>query len=135
MDIRDYQEWVRQFDQARGWDLCPGTDTLAHVLEELGELSRCVLALEGYRTVSPGERERIRENLGEELADVVTFLVKLAYTYNLDLAQYLAANQAKCRQRFGEGSGSYSCEEYLRYKKESADALLAQYQQRFGKKE
>ncbi len=135
MDIRDYQEWVHQFDRSRGWDLCPGTDTLAHLVEELGELSRCVLALEGYKTVSPSERERIRDNLGEELADAVTFLVKLAYTYNLDLADYLAANQAKCQMRFGEGTGSYSCQEYLRQKKNSAEIMLSEYHQRFGKKE
>lgn len=135
MDIRAYQRWVQEYDQARGWDLCPGTDTLAHLVEELGEVTRCVLGLHGYRNIPPQDMEAVKEDLGEELADLVTFAVKLAYTYDLDLAKYLVQNQAKCAARFGEGTGSYETEAYLEGLARAGTNLLAQYRQRFREKE
>ncbi|MBO8125765.1 MAG: hypothetical protein H0Z38_00845 [Firmicutes bacterium] len=135
MDIRAYQQWVKEFDQERGWDLCPGTDTMVHVLEELGEVARCLLALHGYRSTDSAHREEFKKELGEELADAVTFLVKLAYTYDIDLASYLEANQAKCEARFGAGTGSYQTERYLKGLAESSQAMLSEYHARFGKKE
>ena len=49
MQIREYQEWLAAWDQARGWDRVSLSHTLIHTLEELGEVARLVLQWEGYK--------------------------------------------------------------------------------------
>ena len=136
MDLRAYQQWVEEFDRARGWDLCPATDSLAHLVEELGEVTRCILVLHGYRPSTPAEREDWRNQLGEELADLVTFAVKLAYTYQLDLAGFLQENRIKCETRYGGlEQNSSQTQEYLQKLAKNSAEMLIEYRKRFGEKE
>lgn len=55
--------------------------TALHLIEELGEVMREALHLEGYKSPDPAARER----LGGELADVTLLLFKLASQYGVDL--------------------------------------------------
>jgi len=49
MHIREYQQWLEQWDKERGWDRALLSHTLLHAVEEMGEVSRHIQAFEGYR--------------------------------------------------------------------------------------
>lgn len=98
MRIREYQEWVKAWDKARGWDRVLPSHTLVHALEEMGEVARLVLAWEGYKEAE--DRERIRQALAEELSDLFVFLFKLAYQVGIDLEDALKQGQEKANARF-----------------------------------
>lgn len=57
----------------------PGHITL-HMIEELGEVSREVLRLEGYK-----KEGFVKERLGQELSDLIYLSLKLANTLGVDL--------------------------------------------------
>ncbi|MDI6871768.1 MAG: MazG-like family protein [Bacillota bacterium] len=132
MDIGTYQKWVRDFDRERGWDLCLPAEVFVHFLEEAGEIARLVLALEGYREVTPAEAEELRPRLAEEIADAITFLIKLAYLYEVDVAGGLARNMAKCGGRYPSAEAPGAVLTYLRRHREELEQFLRQYRERFG---
>lgn len=134
MDIEAYQRWVRDFDRERGWDLCLPAEVFVHFSEEAGEIARLVLALEGYREVSDAaEAARLRDRLEEEIADAITFLVKLAYQYEVDVARGLARNVDKCEGRFPSGETAGPVATYLERHREEVETFLRRYRERFGR--
>jgi NTP pyrophosphatase (non-canonical NTP hydrolase) len=110
MHVHEYQQWVEEYDRARGWDQIQPSQTLVHVMEELGEVAREVLTIEGYK---PGEVEAARAHLSEELGDCLTLLLKLAYQYGIDAEAALAHNQAKCEGRYSVKEGKQDMARYL----------------------
>jgi NTP pyrophosphatase (non-canonical NTP hydrolase) len=132
MDIATYQNWVRDFDRKRGWDLCLPAEVFVHFSEEAGEIARLVLALEGYREVSPEEAELLRPQLGEEIADAITFLIKLAYLYDVDVAEGLDRNVAKCDSRYPPREAPEAVLAYLERHREELGRFLQSYRERFG---
>ncbi|HHW13820.1 MAG TPA: hypothetical protein GXX28_02665 [Firmicutes bacterium] len=132
MDIGAYQKWVRDFDRARGWDLCLPAEVFVHFSEEAGEIARLVLALEGYREVPPEEAERLRPRLAEEIADAITFLIKLAYLYDVDVAEGLARNVAKCDGRYPPAEAPGAVLTYLERHRAEVREFLRRYRERFG---
>lgn len=99
MKIADYQAWVRRFDAERGLDQVQASQMLAHLMEELGEVAREVLFLEGY--YDDEHPETHRQALAEELSDTFVFLCQLANHFQIDLHTALKAGQAKAHERFG----------------------------------
>jgi NTP pyrophosphatase (non-canonical NTP hydrolase) len=133
MDIGAYQKWVQDFDRERGWDLCLPAEVFVHFSEEAGEIARLVLALEGYREVSdPVEAARLRDRLEEEIADAITFLVKLAYQYDVEVARGLAHNVDKCEGRFPKEETVAPVATYLERHREEVEMFLRRYRERFG---
>jgi NTP pyrophosphatase (non-canonical NTP hydrolase) len=100
MQIREYQEWLQRWDQARGWDQVSPAHTLVHALEEMGEVARLVLQWEGYK--EPESAEVLHARLEEELSDVFIFLFKLAYQTGVDVEDALARGQAKADNRHSD---------------------------------
>jgi dCTP diphosphatase len=100
MDIREYQQWLQTWDEARGWDRVSPAHTLVHALEEMGEVARLVLQWEGYK--EPESAEALHVQLEEELSDVVVFLFKLAYQTGVDLEDALVRGQAKADSRHAD---------------------------------
>jgi dCTP diphosphatase len=100
MQIREYQEWLRMWDQSRGWDRVSPAHTLIHALEEMGEVARLVLQWEGYKQAE--NAEALRAGLEEELSDLFTFLFKLAYQTGVDVEDALARGQAKADSRHAD---------------------------------
>jgi NTP pyrophosphatase (non-canonical NTP hydrolase) len=114
MQVHEYQEWLEAWDKARGWDRVSVSHTLAHALEELGEVARLVLQWEGYKDAqSP---EKLHAELEEELSDVFVFLFKLAYQTGVDVEAALARGQAKADGRYDD--------------LDAANAMLARYHAR-----
>lgn len=100
MHIRDYQAWLEAWDRARTWEQVTLSHTLLHALEELGEISKIVQMIEGYRDPSPADLERLREELALELSDLQVMIFKLAYLCGIDMEEAMARGQRKADERF-----------------------------------
>ena len=70
-------DWINQ--HGRYW---PPLSMLSAIMEELGELSREINSLEGYK---PKKVELKESHLGEELADLLYSIVCIANYYKIDL--------------------------------------------------
>lgn len=100
MHIRDYQTWLEEWDRVRAWDKILPSHTLLHAMEELGEVSKLVQMLEGYREADPADQDAWRQELALELSDLQVMLFKLAYLCGIDMESAMQAGQAKADARF-----------------------------------
>ncbi|MBK8050111.1 MAG: MazG-like family protein [Anaerolineales bacterium] len=100
MHIREYQAWLEQWDRARGWERVTISHTLLHAAEELGEVSKLVQMIEGYRPPKPNDLAVIREELALELSDLQVMLFKIAYLCGIDMESAMQRGQAKADARF-----------------------------------
>jgi len=98
MQISAYQQWIKEWDQARGFDKADPGLTVVHALEELGEVAREVLFLKGYKQDALPEEHH--QALADELADAIVFLFKLAYQYDIDIEAALLRLQDRVGRRF-----------------------------------
>jgi NTP pyrophosphatase (non-canonical NTP hydrolase) len=106
MQIREYQQWLEAWDKARGWDQVLPSHTLLHALEELGEVSKLVQMIEGYRALKPPAIEQVRDELALELSDLQVMLFKIAYLCGIDMETAMQRGQQKADQRFPDpGAG------------------------------
>jgi NTP pyrophosphatase (non-canonical NTP hydrolase) len=117
MKISEYQQWLKAYDEARGWDRVSAGHTFVHLIEELGEVARLVLYSEGYRDAA--EKPNLRHELAEELADAANFLFKLAYQFDIDLEAALAGNQRKAESRYDVDWGRRETERYITCQEEN----------------
>jgi NTP pyrophosphatase (non-canonical NTP hydrolase) len=100
MHIREYQQWLENWDRVRDWDKVLPSHTLLHALEELGEISKLVQMVEGYRPLNPAELDLVRSELALELSDLQVMLFKLAYLCGIDMEEAMRRGQAKADARF-----------------------------------
>ena len=81
---------VREFCEARNWDSYHSLKNLA-----IGAVTEAAEHVEPYRFLSDQESDAYaktasgRENLEDELADVLFFLLRIAQRYDVDLGQAL----------------------------------------------
>lgn len=94
--IGDLKERVKSFCETRDWDQYHNAKDLAiGVSTEAGEL------LDLFRFKSPEEVEgmfrnaREREDIEDEMSDVLFFLLRLGQKYDIDLAMALARKMEK----------------------------------------
>jgi NTP pyrophosphatase (non-canonical NTP hydrolase) len=104
MQIRDYQQWLEAWDKARTWDKTLPSHTLLHALEELGEISKLVQMIEGYRAPNPGDMDALRADLALELSDLQVMIFKVAYLCGIDMQEAMLRGQQKADQRFPDPS-------------------------------
>jgi NTP pyrophosphatase (non-canonical NTP hydrolase) len=104
MHIRDYQQWLEEWDKARTWDRVLPSHTLLHALEELGEISKLVQMIEGYRAAKPADLAQLRADLALELSDLQVMLFKVAYLCGIDMEEAMRRGQQKADQRFPDPS-------------------------------
>lgn len=100
MHIREYQQWLEAWDQARTWDKVLPSHTLLHALEELGEISKLVQMIEGYRPANPADLEELRRDLALELSDLQVMLFKIATLCGVDMEEAMIRGQQKADARF-----------------------------------
>lgn len=100
MQIREYQDWLEAWDKARTWDRVLPSHTLLHALEELGEISKLVQMVEGYRALKPPDIQQVRDELALELSDLQVMLFKIAYLCGIDMETAMIRGQQKADQRF-----------------------------------
>lgn len=92
------QSYYRRVSERRGWAQETAQDTLLLLTEELGELARAVRKATGLRRDGAYPTVAI-EN---ELADVQLYLVHLANTLGVDIADAVTAKEALNARRFSE---------------------------------
>ncbi|MCL4858211.1 MAG: hypothetical protein KJZ93_02345 [Caldilineaceae bacterium] len=100
MHIREYQRWLEAWDHERAWDKVLPSHTLLHALEELGEISKLVQMIEGYRAPNPADLETLRSELALELSDLQVMLFKIAYLCGVDMEEAMIRGQQKADARF-----------------------------------
>ena len=100
MHIREYQHWLEKWDNVRDWDRVLLSHTLLHAVEEMGEVSRLVQVLEGYRAMEAESVAQIRSDLALELSDLQVMLFKLAYQCGIDMETAMIRGQVKADERF-----------------------------------
>jgi NTP pyrophosphatase (non-canonical NTP hydrolase) len=100
MHIREYQHWLEEWDRKRTWDRVLLSHTLLHAQEELGEVSKLVQMIEGYRAPDPADLQEVRDLLALELSDLQVMLFKVAYLCGIDMETAMSRGMEKADRRF-----------------------------------
>ena len=95
MTIQEAQEAVDRWIKEYGVRYFSELTNMAVLTEEVGELARVMARKYGDQSFKPGERE----NLGEEMADVLWVLICLANQTGVDLTQELLKSIDKKTRR------------------------------------
>ena len=99
-DLADLTARMRAFTEARDWGRFHDPKSLTLALTgEVGELAELVQWLPASDAVNVPD-ERLRERLGEELADVLLYLVRLADVAGIDLGAEAAKKLMRNESRF-----------------------------------
>ncbi len=118
MDIAAYQRWLQEYDRLRGWDRVSPSQTFVHLMEELGEVARLVLHLEGYKP-GEGREDELKAELAEELGDAATFLFKIAYQFGIDMEAAMKGNMPKAEGRYSIEVGRADMARYIQRQEEN----------------
>ena len=95
MTIKEAQEAVDQWIKTYGVRYFSELTNMAILTEEVGELARVVARKYGDQSFKPGEKD----NLSDEMADVLWVLICLANQTGVDLTEELKKNLKKKTQR------------------------------------
>lgn len=127
MHIREYQQWLEAWDKARTWDQVLPSHTLLHALEELGEISKLVQMIEGYRAPKPADLTQLRADLALELSDLQVMLFKIAYLCGIDMEEAMTRGQHKADERFPDPTAGPADQQayWQRFQTYLADAGLS----------
>ena len=91
MELKELQERVDAWIKTVGVRYFNELTNTAVLMEEVGELARVMARKYGEQSFKPGERD----NLAEEMADVLWVLVCLANQTGVDLTEAIEASFAK----------------------------------------
>ena len=86
-NLKRLQDEVSSYDKKYGWTGDPESHITLHMMEETGEIARQVLRLEGYK-----KEPYDKNNLSEEIIDLLYLTVKLANKADIDLEKAWAAS-------------------------------------------
>ena len=98
MTIKKAQQAVDQWIKTYGVRYFSELTNMAVLTEEVGELARVMARKYGDQSFKPGEKE----NLGEEMADVLWVLICLANQTGVDLTEELKKSIEKKTKRDAE---------------------------------
>lgn len=99
--IKAWQAYTATVERRNGWDGQTGSDAVAMLAEEVGEVSRAVKRLTHHRdghNESYTEEEKIAE-VQEELADTLFVISKIANLYGIDLSDGIGIHLSKMKKR------------------------------------
>lgn len=95
MTIKEAQQAVDQWIKLYGVRYFSELTNMAVMTEEVGELARVMARKYGDQSFKPGEKD----NLGDEMADVLWVLICLANQTGVDLTEEFKKNLEKKTQR------------------------------------
>lgn len=95
MKLQDAQKMVDEWIKTYGVRYFSELTNMAILTEEVGELARVIARKYGDQSFKPGEKE----NLGEEMADVLWVLICLANQTGIDLTEELQKSIDKKTKR------------------------------------
>lgn len=105
-----YQKWFRDYDELRGLNADRPLESLAHLSEEIGEIARHVLRLEGVKAMDDAARDAEITDLALELSDAFVFLTKLANAYDIDWDETIRNGMTKAETRWDVAKGQAEAE-------------------------
>ena len=100
MHLKEIQQKLDDFDKARGWDKFPASLVFAHLIEELGEISRHITVDEGYKVIGLGHEAPNKDELRREFAQVFNLFTQIANHYNIDLESSVLSELEIMEERF-----------------------------------
>ena|ERR1700712_2816119 len=80
--LADYQTYIKTICEERGWDERTDIEKMLFLTEEVGEVAKEIrkhAGIYGYKT------PETTDGLGEELVDVLNYILDIANVYNIDL--------------------------------------------------
>ncbi|KYD06332.1 MazG nucleotide pyrophosphohydrolase domain-containing protein [Bacillus atrophaeus] len=103
MQLAEAEKWMKDFYAKRGWTEYGPFIRVGFLMEEAGELARAVRAYEIGRD-RPDEKQSTRaerkQELIEEMGDVIGNIAILADMYDVSLEDVMKAHQDKLTKRF-----------------------------------
>ena len=114
MELNELQQRVLKFERERGWDKFRESLIYAHLIEEVTEIGRFILAKEGYKVENLGHASASSVDVGSEFAQALTLFIQLANRFGVDLSKAVEQEITKMEKRFPAG-------EWRRYMEEKRD--------------
>ncbi len=103
-DLRLIRDRMRRFTQERDWERFHDPKSLALALVgEVGELAELLQWLPADEVIRLASDEPLRTRVGEELSDVLIYLVRLADVMGIDLGAAASRKIDSAEQRFSIG--------------------------------
>ncbi|WP_431803412.1 MazG nucleotide pyrophosphohydrolase domain-containing protein [Halobacillus andaensis] len=103
MDVTEFQQWIKDYYETRGWSELDIFIRIGFLAEETGEVARAIRSLEIGRD-RPDEREesytKNKQELTEELGDVLGNLIIIANKYEIPLEEVFQAHKEKLSNRY-----------------------------------
>lgn len=103
MHVNEFQEWVKTYYEKRGWSELDIFIRIGFLAEETGEVARAIRTLEIGRDrpdESNGTLEQQKQELTEELGDVLGNLIVIANKYNISLEDIFQSHREKLDKRY-----------------------------------
>jgi len=103
LKINEFQQWIKEYYDTRGWSELNIFTRIGFLAEETGEVARAIRALEIGRD-RPDEKiqsyEENKQELIEELGDVLGNIIVIANKYDISLEEIFNAHQDKLMKRY-----------------------------------
>lgn len=96
--LKDLQEYIKKLCAERGWDKNSYADIFLLFNEEVGELAKAIRNQEQFLLDNKKQKAK-KDDLEEEFADVLNYLLDLANYYNIDLEQAFRKKNAHNEKR------------------------------------
>ncbi|WP_121640254.1 MazG nucleotide pyrophosphohydrolase domain-containing protein [Virgibacillus sp. Bac330] len=103
MNVIEFQQWVKEYYESRGWSELDIFIRIGFLAEETGEVARAIRALEIGRDRPDEMKETYEKNkqaLTEELGDVLGNLIVIANKYNIPLEDVFQSHKKKLSDRY-----------------------------------
>ncbi len=105
LNIVEFQKWVKDYYEQRGWSELDIFIRIGFLAEEMGEVARAIRALEIGRD-RPDEKigtiiEK-KQELTEELGDVLGNLIVIANKYDIALEEIFQSHREKLQKRYAQ---------------------------------
>ncbi|MFB5662222.1 MazG nucleotide pyrophosphohydrolase domain-containing protein [Alteribacillus sp. HJP-4] len=105
MDVTEFQSWVKEYYKKRGWSELDIFIRIGFLAEETGEVARAIRALEIGRDrpdEAPGTSDGLKQELVEELGDVLGNVIVIANKYEIPLEDVFQSHQEKLDLRYSK---------------------------------
>lgn len=105
MDVTEFQRWVNDYYEKRGWSELDIFIRIGFLAEETGEVARAIRALEIGRDRPDEVTESFtknKEDLVEELGDVLGNVIVIANKYNIPLEEVFHSHKEKLSKRYSD---------------------------------
>jgi len=103
MDVTEFQKWVNDYYENRGWSELDIFIRIGFLAEETGEVARAIRALEIGRDRPDEVTDSFmnnRKDLVEELGDVLGNVIVIANKYNISLEEVFNSHKEKLSKRY-----------------------------------